>query len=126
VLVVATAIATAGCGGGSNSTTTTRSTPANRATPASVPPGKTIFAGNGCGQCHTLAEAGANGKVGPNLDTALKGKSAAFIRQSIADPDAVIAKRYPAHIMPRGFADRLGPAKLDALVRYLKSTAANK
>jgi mono/diheme cytochrome c family protein len=30
--------------------------------------GKTIFADAGCGNCHTLADAGAAGSVGPNLD----------------------------------------------------------
>jgi mono/diheme cytochrome c family protein len=30
--------------------------------------GKTIFAENGCGSCHTLADAGTSGTIGPNLD----------------------------------------------------------
>jgi mono/diheme cytochrome c family protein len=32
--------------------------------------GKQIFAAKGCGGCHTLAAAGSNGTVGPNLDDA--------------------------------------------------------
>jgi uncharacterized cupredoxin-like copper-binding protein/cytochrome c551/c552 len=32
--------------------------------------GKAVFAANGCGSCHTLAAAGTNGNVGPNLDQA--------------------------------------------------------
>jgi mono/diheme cytochrome c family protein len=32
--------------------------------------GESIFAGNGCGSCHTLAAAGASGSIGPNLDEA--------------------------------------------------------
>jgi cbb3-type cytochrome c oxidase subunit III len=32
--------------------------------------GKAVFASAGCGSCHTLAAAGANGTVGPNLDEA--------------------------------------------------------
>jgi len=32
--------------------------------------GKQIFAEKGCGGCHTLADAGSNGTVGPNLDDA--------------------------------------------------------
>ena len=31
--------------------------------------GKAIFASSGCGSCHTLADAGSTGNVGPNLDT---------------------------------------------------------
>ena len=30
--------------------------------------GATIYAENGCGSCHTLADAGSTGNVGPNLD----------------------------------------------------------
>ena len=30
--------------------------------------GKEIFAANGCGSCHTLADAGSTGTVGPSLD----------------------------------------------------------
>jgi cbb3-type cytochrome c oxidase subunit III len=30
--------------------------------------GKAVFASAGCGSCHTLAAAGANGAIGPNLD----------------------------------------------------------
>ena len=30
--------------------------------------GKELFAANGCGSCHTLADAGASGTIGPNLD----------------------------------------------------------
>lgn len=30
--------------------------------------GKTIFAENGCANCHTLADADASGNIGPNLD----------------------------------------------------------
>ena len=30
--------------------------------------GKEVFASAGCGGCHTLADAGASGNIGPNLD----------------------------------------------------------
>jgi mono/diheme cytochrome c family protein len=32
--------------------------------------GKTVFASAGCASCHTLADSGATGAVGPNLDAA--------------------------------------------------------
>jgi len=32
--------------------------------------GKELFASTGCGSCHTLADAGTSGAVGPNLDEA--------------------------------------------------------
>ena len=37
--------------------------------------GKAVFAANGCGSCHTLAAAGTNGNVGPNLDQAKPSQS---------------------------------------------------
>ncbi len=36
--------------------------------PVSLAAGKTIFMTLGCAACHTLAEAGARGTTGPNLD----------------------------------------------------------
>jgi mono/diheme cytochrome c family protein len=38
--------------------------------PANLQQGKELFATN-CGSCHTLAKAGTDGVVGPNLDTLL-------------------------------------------------------
>jgi cytochrome c oxidase subunit 2 len=73
-----------------------------------------------CGSCHTLADAGTNGTTGPDLDQALKGKPAAFIKQSIVQPNAQIAKGYTPGIMPQTYAQSLKPAQVDALVKYLQ------
>jgi cytochrome c oxidase subunit 2 len=72
-----------------------------------------------CGTCHTLADAGTTGQVGPVLDKVLAGKSAAFIKQSIENPDAVIAPGFMKGIMPPNYRDTLSPAEIDALVAYL-------
>jgi cytochrome c oxidase subunit 2 len=80
--------------------------------------GKAVFAANGCGSCHKLADAGSNGGVGPDL-AALKGKDEAFIRESIVKPDADVTKGFSAGIMPPNFGDTISPADLDALVKYL-------
>ena len=80
---------------------------------------KAIFASAGCKNCHTLAQAGATGTVGPNLDKGLKGKTAAFIRQSILDPNAVITPGFSPNVMPGNFRQTLPKAQLDALVSYL-------
>ena len=42
--------------------------------------GKAIFASAGCGGCHTLADAGSSGTVGPNLDEAKPSKELAVDR----------------------------------------------
>jgi cytochrome c oxidase subunit 2 len=72
-----------------------------------------------CGSCHTLGDAGTSGQVGPNLDKGLKGKTPAYIKQSIEKPNAVITPGYRPNIMPPNYAQLLSTAQLDALVAYL-------
>jgi len=83
--------------------------------------GKAIFTSQqtNCGTCHTLADAGTNGTIGPDLDKVLKGKDAAFIKESIVDPNKQIANGYQADVMPPNFGQTLQPAQIDALVKYL-------
>jgi cytochrome c oxidase subunit II len=106
-----------------SATNTTAAAPSGNA--ALLAQGKTVFTGlGGCNGCHTLADAGANGTVGPDLDKVLKGKDAAFINQSIVDPNAEIAKGYTAGIMPQSFGTSLTKPQLKALVAYLEAVAA--
>jgi cytochrome c oxidase subunit II len=86
--------------------------------------GKDSTGATPCGACHTLSEAGTNGTTGPDLDQVLKGKDAAFIKQSIVQPDAEIAKGYGKGIMPPNYGSTLSPAEIDALVKFL-SQATN-
>lgn len=51
--------------------------------PSSLQEGKDLFVTN-CGACHTLAEAGTDGVIGPNLDDLLAPPSA-----SAPDPNTV-------------------------------------
>jgi mono/diheme cytochrome c family protein len=67
-LLAALALAMSSCGGSKSS--------------ASSSPGAAVFESAGCGSCHTLAEAGAKGEVGPNLD-ALKPDAATVQHQVI-------------------------------------------
>jgi mono/diheme cytochrome c family protein len=82
-------------------------------------PGAQIFADNGCGGCHTLAAAGSGGVAGPNLDEILPGQSAKMIEESIVDPNASIAKGYPASVMPGTFGSSLSSEEIEELVKYL-------
>jgi mono/diheme cytochrome c family protein len=85
--------------------------------------GKEIFTTSAqppCASCHTLQEAGASGTVGPNLDEVLKGKDAAFVHQSIVDPDAEIAAGYQAGIMPTTFGQQLDEKQIADLVAFLE------
>jgi len=78
-----------------------------------------------CATCHTLADAGAKGQVGPDLDKVLKGKDAAFIKESILDPNKEIAPGFQPGVMPGNFGDTLSAEQVDALVKYL-SEVTNK
>jgi mono/diheme cytochrome c family protein len=84
--------------------------------------GKEIFTTTAqppCATCHTLQEAGASGTVGPNLDDVLKGKDAAFIHESIVDPNAEVASGFSAGIMPEVYSSQLNDQQLADLVAFL-------
>ncbi len=83
--------------------------------------GKAIFTseqGN-CFTCHTLADAEADGTIGPNLDEVLADKDEAFIRDAIVDPNKEIANGYQADVMPPNYGETLQPDQIDALTTYL-------
>jgi cytochrome c oxidase subunit 2 len=91
---------------------------------AGGPSGKALFVSNGCDGCHTFKPAGSTGTVGPDLDQ-LRTEAArankpleAFIRESIVDPDAYVAPRYPKGVMPKTFS-ALPSAQIAALVKFL-------
>jgi mono/diheme cytochrome c family protein len=96
------------------------------AAPPKVPggPGAQVFAQNGCGGCHTLAEAEAGGTTGPNLDEVLPGQSSAMIEESIVDPNAKIAAGYPPNVMPETFEQSLSKKEIEQLVEYLMTSTS--
>jgi cytochrome c oxidase subunit II len=87
--------------------------------------GKALFVSNGCNGCHTFRPAGANGKVGPDLDKLPQEAQGAgkpleeFIRESIVNPDAYVAPGYQKGVMPTTFSS-LPAAQIDDLVTFLK------
>jgi cytochrome c oxidase subunit 2 len=92
-----------------------------------APDAKTLFttgASPACGSCHTLADAGTNGTIGPNLDKVLKGKDAAFIQTSIEDPSAEVEKGFQDGIMPSNYKQTLQPEEIKALTDYLVKVAS--
>jgi cytochrome c oxidase subunit 2 len=92
--------------------------------PAGGGPGLAAFTSNGCSACHTFKPAGSTGTTGPDLDNLpadarRAGKPlAAFVRESIVDPNAYIEKGYQPNIMPSTFKS-LPPQQLNALVKFL-------
>jgi mono/diheme cytochrome c family protein len=84
-----------------------------------APNGKIVFSAQGCASCHTFKAASATGTVGPDLDTALKGKDGAFVHESIVDPNKEIASGYQPNIMPQNFGQTLTPTQINDLVAFL-------
>jgi len=108
---------------------TTTSATTTSSSGGAVAAGKTVFASAGCGSCHTFTPAGSSGTVGPNLDTAPAMDAtadgnmplAAFIKQSIVDPNAYIAKGYSSGIMPANFGTSLTSTQINNLVAFILS-----
>lgn len=85
--------------------------------------GEQIFTAAGCAGCHELAKAGATGTIGPSLDDLanspdIEGSPEDYVRESILDPDAVVASGYQAGVMP-AFEGKLTDKQIQALVQYL-------
>jgi cytochrome c551/c552 len=91
--------------------------------------GKDVFAANGCAACHTFQPAGASGTIGPNLDSAPASDAkadnnmdlTAFVKESIVNPDAYIAKGYTKGIMPTDFGSKISSKDLADLVAFIVS-----
>jgi mono/diheme cytochrome c family protein len=79
--------------------------------PAALAAGKKLFTTAGCMACHTLADAGATGKIGPNLDQ-LKPAQARVVKQVTNG----------GKIMPPFKAD-LSAAQIQAVATYVSSVA---
>ena len=83
----------------------------NTPTQAQIDQGRAVFASAGCAGCHTLADAGATGTVGPNLDGLQP--SAALVRATV---------RTGRGAMP-SFGGKLDDAEIAAVAAYVSSAA---
>jgi mono/diheme cytochrome c family protein len=72
--------------------------------------GQVVFRAN-CAACHTLADAGTTGNVGPNLDSI--GPDAALVEATVTAGRGVM----PA------FGERLTPEEIKAVAEYVASVA---
>ena len=128
--LVALALLAAGCGTGGVAS-------ANK---ADVANGKTLFTQK-CGSCHTLADAGTQGKIGPNLDDAFAGpRSEGFkdstirnvvhgqIKYAIEHPAGFVTgpdgKELPAPGMPRNLVTGSDAEDVAAYVASVAGIAA--
>jgi len=119
-LLVAVALLTAGCLDGKQTGATPEkvvgTVPTATTSTADLPAlglkgdataGKALFVSNGCGSCHTLAAAGSNGAVGPNLDQAKPSYELAVTRLTKGQGG-----------MP-AFGDRLEAQQIADLAQYV-------
>ena len=95
-------------------------------TAAGTADGADLFDSQGCASCHTLKAANATGTVGPDLDAELAGTDAAFIEESIVDPEAEPTKGFPSGVMPTSFGETLSPEEIDALVQFVAESVGAK
>ncbi len=100
------AVTLAACGGDSEGENTP--TPAGGQPSASG--GKELFTQN-CANCHTLAAAGANGQLGPNLDQLRPG------------PDLVKAQTENGGGAMPSFKGKLTPEEIQAVADYVAENA---
>ena len=120
--LLAIALLAAACGGNGDSDD-------NGANGGSLAPGLGVFLSSGCSACHTIDSVSqAAVAVGPNLSNIGGRADAAYIRESILDPNAVIAAACPAGpcpsgVMPQTVGLLLSEEELDVLVQYLSSLA---
>ncbi len=88
-------------------------------------PGLVVFVNSGCGGCHAIDGVQlAMGQTGPSLTGVGSRYDADFIKESILNPNAVIAEQCPTgpcqkDIMPMTFGDTLSSEQIDSLVSYL-------
>ena len=108
----------AGCAVEGQPTPTPTPTPG----PDTGPTAQQLFVGS-CGSCHAI-DGLSTGAVGPDL-TQIGGRAdAAYIRESILDPNAVMAEACPSGacpsgVMPPNFNEVLSETEIDALVAFL-------
>ena len=86
-------------------------TPAPPAAGGSTAVGKEVFASAGCGACHALADAGAAGAVGPDLDEAKP--SVALVVDRVTNGLGA---------MP-SFADQLSEEQITEVANYVSAVA---
>ena len=108
-LLVAAALGLAACGGGDDGGGGTTSTPAG-GSGDTASAGKAVFTSN-CSGCHTLADAGSDGKTGPNLDDL--GPSKALVVRQVTNGGGGM----PA------FGDTLSDDEIQSVATYVSSVA---
>ncbi len=91
---------------------------------ADVQRGRRLFTDEGCDRCHSIAAIGADGKLGPRLDTLDEDVDDNL--ESIAEPREDTTDGYPEKLMPAIFDDRLDDADLQALAEFVTAASGGE
>ncbi|MCH7608011.1 MAG: cytochrome c [Chloroflexi bacterium] len=114
--------------GQADPTPTPTPTPTAAPTPTATAAGASgpeLIVSMGCAGCHTIDSIPeAREEVGPDLSHIGGRADAAYIRESILDPNAVTASECPSGpcpigLMPPMFGIIMSPEEIDTLVAYL-------
>ena len=89
--------------------------------------GELVFRSN-CSSCHTIDGSSAAGNIGPNLTNVYAAQGEDYVRESILNPNAVIAPvcptgSCPSGVMPQNFAELLSDQDIDNIITYLKEAS---
>jgi mono/diheme cytochrome c family protein len=90
----------------------------------SVRRGRQLFAEQGCDRCHAIAAIGAEGRLGPRLDTLDEDLDENL--ENIVEPRHGIVDGYPSQLMPADFDARLGDAELRALAAFVTAASGGE
>jgi len=91
---------------------------------ADVHRGRDLFADEGCDRCHAIAAIGAEGALGPRLDTLDDDLDDTL--QSIMQPREDIVDGYPERLMPDDFDERLDSGRLRALAAFVNAASGGE
>ncbi|MBO9532259.1 MAG: cytochrome c [Solirubrobacteraceae bacterium] len=99
----------AGCGSSDSSDSSSGGSGGGSSSQITATAGKDIFAAASCSSCHTLADAGAKGNIGPNLD------------EEKPPVDEIVSKVTNGDGRMPSFKDRLTTEQIQAVADYVAS-----
>lgn len=129
LVLIGFAAVLAGCGGGTTAAPTAKrvigSLPSAAPIKGDPAAGRTLYAANGCGGCHTFKPAGSAGKVGPDLDNlpsdatkANQGPLDQYVFSSIKNPSAYVVPGFKDGVMPN-YGSQLSDGQIADLAAFL-------
>ena len=83
--------------------------------------GRALFEDEGCDRCHSIAAIGAEGKLGPRLDTI--DDDADDIAEAIVEPREDIVDGFPEKLMPDDYGERLSDAEVADLAAFVAAAS---